>query len=215
MALKLLPPKGKATLQLAISAYTWAMNTSSRTWVLLLVGFIVGIAVGAGIGWAFINPQSDTTSTTASSATPTPTATGTASETMPCATGDLTVTHQADAGGGTAGSTYSSLIFKNSSQSTCTISGYPGTSLVNASGTQIGQPADKDTTNSIKTITLSPGGKVKSTLRVVNNNFDKGVCQEGATQIKVFPPDQTEAVTFSSDITTWCPGFSVTAVTTF
>lgn len=188
---------------------------------------LVGLLIGAG-GMALLNGKnsskdnssaatptptpSTATATIRPTSTSTPSPTTTSASTSACATSNLNVALTNNAGGGAAGSVYYSLDFTNKGTKACTLMGYPGVSMVNGAGTQIGNPADRATDKPVTTLTLQPGGKVSSTLRVVNNNFGPGVCKDGATSLKVYPPNQTASVTIPASLTTWCPGFSVTAV---
>lgn len=73
-----------------------------------------------------------------------------------CHTSELAVSLTGgDAG---AGSVYYTVDFRNTSGHDCTVSGYPGVSLVgNGDGTQIGAPAERDSATPVTTVTLSPG----------------------------------------------------------
>lgn len=125
-----------------------------------------------------------------------------------CQTGELSASAAIDKGGGAAGSIYATLVIKNESKRTCIVTGYPGVSLVDANGNQIGEPADK-TNEQSSAVALAPSETAKAQLRFVENNFDDGICQTGATQLKIYPPNQTTALAPPTPHTEWCPGFEV------
>jgi hypothetical protein len=72
-----------------------------------------------------------------------------------CATSQLSVAQENPSVG--AGQYYSTLVFTNTSGSTCTTSGYAGVSYVVANGVQSGNPAVR-AGGTIATVTLAPGG---------------------------------------------------------
>jgi hypothetical protein len=187
--------------------------------VILVVAVIILISGGIGLGYWLQSQHVFDTDKQTSQPTPTPSS-GTAASPTPtpsssltaCASSQLKVTVSAEAGGGAAGSVYYAVTLTDSSTTACTLTGYPGVSLLNEAGQQVGQPADRSETDTPTTVTLQPGQQTKATLRVVQNNFDPGVCKDGATTLKVFPPNSTVALTTPTTITTWCPGFTVGSV---
>lgn len=114
---------------------------------------------------------------------------------------------------GAAGSTYVSLALTNHSSASCTLSGYPGVSLVDASGNQIGQPATRDTVHPVTVVTLSGNGSAYATLRFPNPaNFPSGRCStEKSVNLRVYPPGETQSLLVPSQHA-YCPGFSVSAL---
>jgi Tfp pilus assembly protein PilX len=118
----------------------------------------------------------------------------------------------ADAAAGTY--TYN-VIFTNTGNRNCTLYGYPGISLVNDNGNMIGSPAERTKNSQEITITLEPQGKVKSVLYAANSdNFSDGQCAEGATKLRVYPPNDTGylSVPTVETLMSWCPGFEVSPV---
>lgn len=117
-------------------------------------------------------------------------------------------------GSGAAGTVFYPLIFTNTGDRTCNLYGYPGVSLVDNNGNMIGEPAER-TPSTEATITLEPGGKTQANMGVPNSsNFPEGQCKDGATKIRVYPPNDTGYLSIASgaDITSWCPGFSISPV---
>lgn len=119
-----------------------------------------------------------------------------------------------DSGQSGAGTLAYDLVFKNTSQRSCTLGGFPGVSLVNENGNMIGSPADRAKNYEEKKLTLTPGKEVKATLSVANStNFDEGQCKEGAVKLRVYPPNDTGYLSvMSSPIDSWCPGFLTSPV---
>lgn len=125
-----------------------------------------------------------------------------------CATSNLSVT----IGGtqGAAGSSVSTIDFTNTGSSSCTLYGYPGVSLTNSSGSQIGAAATRDNGRAPATVTLSPGGKANALLKVAfAGNYPSSACgPTPATSLRVYPPGQTQALQVSYK-TTACSHTSV------
>jgi type II secretory pathway pseudopilin PulG len=115
-----------------------------------------------------------------------------------------------------AAGTYSyNLTFTNTSSRNCTLFGYPGVSLVNDNGNMIGSPAERTENSQELTMTLEPQGTVKAVLYAANSdNFSAGQCSEGATKLRVYPPNDTGYVSVATveTLTSWCPGFEVSPV---
>jgi hypothetical protein len=113
----------------------------------------------------------------------------------PCATSGLSVTLGAPSG--YAGGVYQTIVFTNTSGSTCTLYGYPGVSLVSAPPyTQIGLAAKRSSTVPVKLITLAPGASASATLQIVDAlNFPTATCSPTqAAYLRVYPPNQTAPV---------------------
>ena len=130
-----------------------------------------------------------------------------------CNADELTLTLGESDGGG-AGSLSLNLVFTNSGTRECTLGGYPGVSLVNDNGNQIGSPADRATGEAAKTVTLAVNKSAVALLTYPEEgNFDADVCADGATKLRVYPPNDYGYLSVASPITAWCPGFQVGAVT--
>jgi hypothetical protein len=111
-----------------------------------------------------------------------------------CSTSSLHIT-LGDGGAG-AGTDFTVLDFTNSGTSTCTLFGFPGVSLTNSSGKQIGAAATRNPSKAATLITLAPGAKANATLGMANaENYPAAACKPTpAAQLKVYPPNQTRAV---------------------
>jgi hypothetical protein len=98
---------------------------------------------------------------------------------------------------GYAGGIYQVIDFTNTSSASCTLSGYPGVSLVTGPPyAQIGSAAKRTTTTPVKLITLAPGATATGQLQIVDAlNFPSATCRPTkATNLKVYPPNQTAPV---------------------
>jgi uncharacterized protein DUF4232 len=98
---------------------------------------------------------------------------------------------------GYAGGVYQTIDFTNTSGSPCTLTGYPGVSLVTGpSHQQLGLAAKRSTTTPVTTVTLAPGATANAVVQIVDAlNFPSPTCQPAkAADLKVFPPDQFTAV---------------------
>ncbi|MGY5033956.1 DUF4232 domain-containing protein [Streptomyces sp. 900116325] len=84
-----------------------------------------------------------------------------ASSTPMCATSQLT--GSLGAGDAGAGNLYRYLVLTNRSSTTCHLTGFPGVSLLDASGRQIGPAATREHT-SYEPVTLKPGGSASDTV---------------------------------------------------
>jgi len=103
-------------------------------------------------------------------------------------------------GNGAAGSVYYPIVFRNSSSSPCTLFGFPGVSFVTTpNGSQIGDAATRQSDKPVQTVTLAPGEVAHATLQVVQAlNFPAAKCQPVTAHfLKIYPPNQTEAVVLS------------------
>jgi hypothetical protein len=99
---------------------------------------------------------------------------------------------------GAAGSTFFPLVFTNTSARACTLRGYPGVSSVTGStGKQVGGSATRDTTHTVRTITLKArGGTASALYRHVNpENFDAKDCDKASARgYRVYAPNLTRAL---------------------
>jgi hypothetical protein len=113
-----------------------------------------------------------------------------------CATSSLNV--KQGLGQGYAGGVYEVIDFTNTSNSPCSLYGYPGVSLVTGPPyTQVGLAAKRSTTSAqVKLITLAPGATANALLQIVDAlNYPSATCgPTKATALKVYPPNQTAPV---------------------
>ncbi len=129
-----------------------------------------------------------------------------------CANGQLSVAQVNPSVG--AGQYYSTLVFTNTSGSSCTLSGYPGVSYVAANGVQSGNPAVR-AAGSVATVTLAPGGKASSVLHDSDGigGYSPQQCDLTAVQgLRIYPPNNTAAL-FLPWKTSHCAGLSIHPLT--
>jgi len=154
---------------------------------------------------------------TPTSATPTATAdpsaggvsTPTAGSTTPIPTPMCTATQLTAAlGGGDAGAgnLYRYLVFTNTGGTTCHLTGFPGVSMVDASGRQIGQPATRQQLG-YASVVLKPGASASDTIHTVNQ---QGTCLPTSTRLRLYPPGNTAALLIPGQVTDCYNTFSVT-----
>jgi hypothetical protein len=183
------------------------------------VAALAGLAMVAGCSSSSSNSSPTTSASTAAGSTApaagtssssgnTPAATSSSSPAAagpaPCATSSLHV--KQGLAQGYAGGAYEVIDFTNISSTTCTLYGYPGVSLVaGAPYTQIGLAA-KRTAGTVKQIKLAPGATANALLQIVDAlNYPPATCgPTKATELKVYPPNQTAPVYLSSTGTTGC-----------
>ncbi|CAG7646790.1 DUF4232 domain-containing protein [Actinacidiphila bryophytorum] len=138
---------------------------------------------------------------------PAPTRTGPASgsgATPMCATSQLT----AALGGGDAGagSLFRYLVLTNHSSTACHLTGYPGLSMLDADGRQIGAPADRQPM-AYSAVVLRPGGSVSDTIHTVNQ---QGTCLPASVKLRIYPPGNTAWLDFPGSVTNCDNLFTVT-----
>lgn len=184
---------------------------------LLALLVIVALAAGAIGGYIFRgtqaqSPQATTSTTTTQNSSTTNTGSSATTENGRCTAAALTATVTLPDGGAAAGNRYYNVKVTNNANITCTINGYPGVSLTDSTGAQVGLPADKDTTNAATDISLSNGQSATATVKLgVSENYPDGTCKGGVANVKIYPPNDTGFLTAPTDITSWCPGFTTTA----
>src|SRR5215472_3937900 len=155
----------------------------------------------AGSNGAPAASDSATPDSTAPAATPaaTPVAQATTpaapSGPSPCPTRSLRV--KLGASQGTAGSVYTTIVFTNVSNATCTLYGYPGVSLTTGKPvTVIGKTAKENPATPRRLVTLQPQTSASALLRIVDaQNYPASRCDpKTSTYLQVYPPNQTAAV---------------------
>jgi hypothetical protein len=126
------------------------------------------------------------------------------SATPMCGTSQLSV----GLGGGDAGAgnLYRYLVFTNTGSTACHLTGYPGLSMLDAGGKQIGQPATREP-RSYAPVVLRPGASASDTIHTANH---QGTCLPASAKLKVYPPGNTASVTIPGSITECFNTFSVT-----
>jgi hypothetical protein len=114
---------------------------------------------------------------------------------LPCPTRSLQV--KLGASQGTAGSVYTTIVFTNISNVTCTLYGYPGVALTTGKPVhQIGKPAQENPATPRQLVTLQPQTSANALLRIVDaQNYPVSRCHPvTAHYLQVYPPNQTTQV---------------------
>jgi len=133
--------------------------------------------------------------TTPAAATPAAPATSPAAQSgpAPCPTRSLHL--KLGATQGAAGSVYTTIVFTNTSNATCTLYGYPGVSLTAGKpGPQIGKAAKENPATPRRLVTLQPQASASAVLRiVVAQNYPASRCDpKKSAYLQVYPPNQTQ-----------------------
>jgi phage tail sheath protein FI len=107
-----------------------------------------------------------------------------------------------DAGAGNIGY---DLVFTNTGADACELRGAPGVSVVDATGAQLGQPADQIGDDDPQTQTLAPGGSAVAQLTAVNIDPNGGPLDNcpvvHGTGYRVYPPHSfTGFIVDSADV---------------
>ncbi len=134
-----------------------------------------------------------------------------------CSTADLAIS-VTGRGGGTAGSDYFHIEFRNDSRQACRISGYPGVSAVDAHARRIGLAAGREVTGRPAAVTLGLGRRTSAILHAT----DVGVlppssCRQATpSALRIYPPDDTTSklVPFHYPVCTATVSMRVRAVKT-
>jgi hypothetical protein len=142
-------------------------------------------------------PDSTAPATTPAATTPAASATTPAASSGPgpCPTRSLRL--KMGATQGAAGSVYTTIVFTNISDATCTLYGYPGVSLTTGKpGTQIGKAAKENPATPRRLVTLQPQTSANALLRIVNaQNYPASRCDpKNSAYLQVYPPNQTKQV---------------------
>jgi hypothetical protein len=203
-------------------------GTGTKKTVLWVIVAIIVVALGSFGGYAFgqMNKQhdidtakseatkqakKDASSGQKSTASSTPVVPKTVTETT-CNADELTLTAEQGSDSG-AGTIAYNLVLTNVGKRACILDGFPGVSLVNDNGNQVGSPAVRANNYTEKKLTIQPGAKAYTVASVENSsNFDDGQCKSGATKFRVYPPNDTGYLSVVSPVETWCPGFMISPV---
>ncbi|MES4904050.1 MULTISPECIES: DUF4232 domain-containing protein [unclassified Streptomyces] len=127
-----------------------------------------------------------------------------------CSKGQLKLsTGRADIG---AGNVYVPLAFTNTGETSCTLTGFPGVSLLDAPGSAIGDPATRRGP-ARPTVVLKPGDSAHASLHTLNKGLSDKPCWRTAAEIRAYPPDSYRSMKTSARSFQVCGGvFEVTAL---
>ncbi|MFC4031827.1 DUF4232 domain-containing protein [Streptomyces polygonati] len=141
---------------------------------------------------------------------PRPTSSGGA--TSPATTAMCTAAQLSAAlGGGDAGAgnLYRYLVLTNTSTTACHLTGFPGLSLLDANGAQIGDPATREPV-AYQPVVLAPGGSASDTVHTVNH---QGACLPESVRVRVYPPGSRASLVFPGKITNCDDLLAITPLT--
>jgi hypothetical protein len=97
---------------------------------------------------------------------------------------------EAGAAQGAAGTQYFDLTLHNHGSGACVLTGFPGVSLLDAAGHQIGLPAERETGIPYGTVTIAPSATAYVQVGVGNPGVFN--CPAvAAHEVRVFPPNET------------------------
>ena len=169
---------------------------------LLVVALAVGLAAcSSGSSSSSTTASSSTTPTTSSTTTTTKgsggstTTSSTAAGTASCRTSSLALSFGSP--NGSAGAIHYTLTFQNTGSTPCTLFGYPGVSFLSASGTQIGEPAQREG-GTPTTVTVAAGASAYASVAVTDPGIPPCSGSGTAAQVKVYPPGETHAATLAT-----------------
>lgn len=91
------------------------------------------------------------------------------------------------------GSVFTTLVLRNVGHESCSVQGYPGISLLDRQGHQIGKPATR-TPAPAKRIVLRPGQAASTTIHTLNPGVGTNKCLAPSAALRVYPPDQRTAL---------------------
>jgi hypothetical protein len=121
-----------------------------------------------------------------------------------CTTSQLT----ASLGGSdaAAGNLYTYLVLTNHGSTTCHLTGYPGVSLLDSAGRQIGEPADREPSR-YAPVVLKPGASASDTIHTANH---MGTCLPTSAKIRIYPPGNTASTVIAGKIANCHDTFTIT-----
>jgi uncharacterized protein DUF4232 len=158
-----------------------------------------GSASGGPSGGSGTPPAASPSGSATVPASPEASAAGTVAGTR-CHTGDL-AGHVEGHGEG-AGQRYAALGLTNVTRSPCTVYGYPGLQLVDASGAPLRTMAQRDQTQPPTLLTVQPQQTVWTVLHwtvVPADDEAANFCAPNPKQLRVIPPDETTQLSMAFD----------------
>jgi hypothetical protein len=125
-----------------------------------------------------------------------------------CATSQLTASlGSGDAG---AGNLYRYLLLTNHSATSCHLTGYPGLSMLDVDGKQIGAPATKESLT-YNPVVLAPGASASDTIHTANRQTTSSTeCLPTSVNLRIYPPGNKASLVFPGQVSNCDDTFSVT-----
>ena len=117
----------------------------------------------------------------------------------------------ASLGGGDAGAgnLYRYLVLTNHSGTTCHVTGFPGLSMLDAHGKQIGAPATYQQL-AHSPVVLRPGQSASDTIHTINQ---QGTCLPTSPKLRIYPPGSRQWIDFPGQVTNCDDEFEITPFT--
>lgn len=88
---------------------------------------------------------------------------------------------------------FTTLVLRNVGHAICFVQGYPGVSLVDRAGHQIGRPASR-TPAAAKRIVPRPGKAPSTVIHTLNPGVGTKKCLAPSAALRVYPPDQRKSL---------------------
>ncbi|MER6619211.1 DUF4232 domain-containing protein [Streptomyces sp. NPDC000931] len=111
-----------------------------------------------------------------------------------------------------AGNLYAPLVFTNKGTGACHLKGFPGVTLLDASGERIGAPAQRSG-DMRPAVVLAPGESAYAALHTLNKGISDEPCRRPAASVQAYPPGSTWALRTPARAFQVCGGtFEVSAV---
>lgn len=111
-----------------------------------------------------------------------------------------------------AGNIYAPLVFTNKGTAACHLKGFPGVTLLDASGERIGASAQRSG-DMRPAVVLAPGETAYAALHTLNKGVSDEPCRPPASSVQAYPPNSTSALRTSAVAFQVCGGiFEVSAV---
>ncbi|MBY8878378.1 DUF4232 domain-containing protein [Actinacidiphila acidipaludis] len=121
-----------------------------------------------------------------------------------CATSQLTASLGDSEGA--AGSLFRNLVLTNHSATACHLTGFPGVSLLDGGGKQIGLPATREH-EGYRSVVLRPGGTASDTIHTINH---MGGCLPTSASLRVYPPGNRASLVVPAKIANCDNLFTIT-----
>jgi hypothetical protein len=197
------------------------MRTAIRPFRHALPTALLALVLVGGAACSSSSKKASTTTSPATTTVPsstagsssTPATAGVTTTTVPttprCVTGALGI--RLGQPGAAAGNRYLPIVFTNTSGKTCTLYGYPGVSLLDASGKQIGTPASREAGSTPRVVTVAPGASASAAVHTAAQGVAPS-CEPTSTQIRVYVPDERTAVDLTAALADCGGVFSVLPV---
>jgi hypothetical protein len=100
-------------------------------------------------------------------------------------------------------------VITNTSRTACHVTGFPGLSMLDANGNQIGEPATRERLT-YQPVPLAPGASASDTIHTVNQ---QGTCLPASTSLRMYPPGSRASLVIPGQVTECDNVFVITPFT--